>query len=260
MKTNSKLLPILLTILAAGRLGAQNVVTNGDFEAGNVAFTTEYTYSPDDLFPARTLAVLTNPNSAHGSFAVMGDHTSGTGKMLVVNGATEIPHPVVWSQQVAVKPNREYYFSAWAANVLGGFSSRFVFRINGTALQPEVTLPGAVALWQNYTTIWTSGAATKATLEIVFVSSEQFGNDTALDDIVFRPTASGIATAEPSLSPAVWVEWDTVTGVDYQLQSSTDMQAWINVGTTIPGTGAPLNHCEKRDQQRRFFRVIGLER
>lgn len=250
------LIPLMLFACVARTL-AQNLITNPDFSAGNTGFTTEYTHSPTNVVPPQTYAILTNPSSAHGSFATMGDHTTGTGNMMVVNGAVSVsPQPVVWSQQVTVKANHTYFFSTWAANVLGGVPSRFVFRINGVTLQPQVVLPNQAALWQNYTTTWRSGLATTALLEVIFVSTEEFGNDSALDDLVFREASSDPVPV--AIAQAVWLEWNSVLGIEYQVQSSIDLDAWINVGLPIEGTGGLMTHSEKVVQPKKFFRVIGL--
>lgn len=255
-------LNIILTLLLAAhadQMTAQNLVTNGDFEGGNTGFTTEYINSPMNLFPARTYGILTNPRSAHASFAVMGDHTSGTGNMMVVNGATA-SSPVVWAQEVNVQSNRVYFFSTWAANVLGGTPSRFVFRINGVTLEPQVILPSQAAVWQNYTTTWGSESSTSALLEIIFVSTEFNGNDSALDDVLFREASlEPVQVSISKINQSVSLEWNSILGVDYQLQSSIELAAWINVGAPLPGDDTTMSHSEPISQPKKFFRVIGLK-
>ncbi len=75
------------------------LIVNGDFEAGNSGFTSDYTYSPGNLNPAGRYAVLTDPNSAHGQATSFGDHTTGYGLMMAVNGAN-LANQIVWSQTV----------------------------------------------------------------------------------------------------------------------------------------------------------------
>ena len=60
--------------------------------------------------------MLTTPHNDHGAFAIMGGHTTGAGKMMVVNGA-ESPL-IVWREgALAVVPNSTYLFSFWLASV-----------------------------------------------------------------------------------------------------------------------------------------------
>ena len=87
-----------VTVLAAGVLTTAlstsawatpiNLVTNGDFSAGNTGFTSE-----DDPVDENTLqgefAVLTTPDGWNPWFIDAPHHTGAGGAMLVVNGATE---------------------------------------------------------------------------------------------------------------------------------------------------------------------------
>src|SRR6186997_955164 len=78
-----------------------NLIVNGDFEAGNTGFTTSYIYTPADIYNTGTYDVLTNPRNAHKYATSYGDHTSGGGKMMALNGST-VAGSIAWSQTVAV--------------------------------------------------------------------------------------------------------------------------------------------------------------
>jgi hypothetical protein len=80
-------------------------VVNGDFSAGNSGFTTNYVNS-SSLLPPETYAVGANPNAFNSAWPTMGDHTTGTGLMMIVNGATT-GDQTVWSETVAVTPNHD---------------------------------------------------------------------------------------------------------------------------------------------------------
>ena len=66
-------------------------------------FRTGYTHTPGELREASTLCVVTNPRNARSDAAAFGDHTTGRGKMLAVNGS-DLPDQVLWGQDVTVKP------------------------------------------------------------------------------------------------------------------------------------------------------------
>jgi hypothetical protein len=254
MKPHQILFIGILVAFMTGHVTAQNLVVNGDFEAGNSGFTSAYTFANPNTTEGE-YCVVKDPHSWNGACASFGDHTSGAGNMMVANGNTT-SSPVVWSQQVAVLPNQTYFFSTWAANISGLAPSTFVFRINGATLQPTVILPAQAGLWQNYTTTWNSGPSTNALLEIIFTSTERSGNDTALDDIVFRAVSS--TGAPVAINQAVWLEWGSDLGTDYQIQNSLDLVAWTNIGQPVNGTGGVMTYCEKITQPRKFYRVIGL--
>ena len=94
-------------------LNANELVVNPDFSAGNIGFTSDYTYcnSGGCLLPEATYAVGANPTFFHPSFQGT-DHTTGTGNLMIVNGAGT-PNTNVWCQTIGVNPNTTYLFSAW---------------------------------------------------------------------------------------------------------------------------------------------------
>jgi hypothetical protein len=85
-----------------------NLIVNGDFEAGNTGFTTQYTYldpsntGPWTLGPPYMYTVGTNPHLYQSAWTSFGDHTTGTGKMMIVNGTTSEPPKLVWGQDVTL--------------------------------------------------------------------------------------------------------------------------------------------------------------
>ena len=88
---------------ASTKIG-NNLVLNGNFEQGNTSFTSDY-LSAANLGPAGTYAIVSNPNSVHGGFAACGDNTTGSGKMMVVNG-NPVANSKVWCTTVNVKSNK----------------------------------------------------------------------------------------------------------------------------------------------------------
>src|SRR5437773_1380176 len=91
---------------------ATSLLYNGDFSLGDSGFGTSYTYSHTSCWQEGSFDVVTNPHDCHPSWAEFGDHTTGEGSMLVVNGAT-ISGMRVWSETVEILPNTDYLFSAW---------------------------------------------------------------------------------------------------------------------------------------------------
>ncbi len=166
-----------------------NLVENGDFEQGNAGFSSDYGYSPGNLVPEGLYDVIDNPQSDHPSFAPCNDHTSGSGNMMVVNGAGS-PNQDVWCQTVTVLPNTPYVLSAWVTTVVASSPAKLQFNINGSPLGPIFNAPGSTCVWQNYFQLWNSGANTSATICIVNQNTNLGGNDFALDDIVFAPVCT----------------------------------------------------------------------
>ncbi len=166
-----------------------NLIVNGDFEGGNFGFSSSYVYSPTNLVPEGTYAVLPNPQTAHPGFAPCGDHTSGGGNMMAVNGAGT-PNQNVWCQTVAIQPNTQYVFSAWVTSLHPSSPARLQFSINGNPIGPIFTAPSTTCTWLNFYTTWNSGSNTSATICIVNQNTTLGGNDFAIDDIVFSPVCT----------------------------------------------------------------------
>ena len=196
-------------LTAVFTIGAENII-NGDFEQGNVGFTSEYEYNYG--FGQGQYYVDNNahnyPGVGHG----------GTGNFMMIDGTTE-PGVVVWSEQVSVEPNTYYTFSTWACTLYGP-NALLQFSINGTPIG-VLTSPLQTNTWKQFITTWYSGDSTTATITIVDLNTEGIGNDFGLDDISFREF-------DPSLGGG-----DDHAYVDLGLPSGT-LWATCNMGAVTP--------------------------
>ena len=208
MKPNKFGLLIGLGVLTVSQAWAQNLVINGDFGAGNTGFTSDYIYagvagtpSPtthnvNTLWDEGTYSVGINPYLFHSSWTSFGDHTTGTGDMLIVNGAES---PVTVWQGTLSSPlvvGQTYEFSAWVANLypppVGVGTTpinpaQLQFSVGGSTIGSMYTAPG-VGVWSEFTATFVAGIEPIAVLDL---DTAPNGNDFALDDI------SIIAVPEP---------------------------------------------------------------
>ena len=83
-----------------------NLVVNGNFEAGNSGFTSNYWYGNPGLSPGG-YSIQPNPLACNPGFSQCGDHTTGSGNMMVIDGSTT-PGITFFCQTVPVIPNTEY--------------------------------------------------------------------------------------------------------------------------------------------------------
>ncbi|RYE20431.1 MAG: hypothetical protein EOP51_17835, partial [Sphingobacteriales bacterium] len=182
---------------------ANELVSNGDFSAGNTGFITpplganQYQYRADiagnsELVPEGLYGVGTDGQNYHGNFWGK-DHTTGSGNYMIVNGFPNgNPQPIVWQQTVEVLPNTVYYFSAWgmSLNNVGPFA-QLQFNVNGMQVGTNPVLPGGVNNnsnngWTRFYGTWTSGASvTSAVISITDLQNAPGGNDFGIDDISF---------------------------------------------------------------------------
>ena len=163
-----------------------NLIVNGDFENGNVNFSTSYRYTTTTITgPVRegNYAIVTNPHKLYPTFSTHTDHTSGFGNMLVVDGSS-IAKSLFWGQTIAVKPNKDYVFYAYVTPVVSSNPPVLQFSINGTVIGTPFASPGVTNKWCKFYAIWHSDATTTtANISIVNQNIMLSGNDFALDDI-----------------------------------------------------------------------------
>ena len=242
---------VLVTDLGTGCTGigtlpvSNELVVGGSFTNFNPAapsFVTEYTqhqsyYDPaaanpslTGLWPEGDYAVniqawYNNPASLYGYHPNFHgrDHTNnavGPRNFLMVNGSTTlISNPprqmIIWQQTVSVKPNSDYYFSAWAMNLNPVSPAQLQFEVNGVlvgsvadlnvAAKPSTEQDVNLTNWVMFysTPKWNSGSATTAVIRIRNLNTVAGGNDFGLDDISFGSLDPAPAVIAPTISGTI---------------------------------------------------------
>jgi hypothetical protein len=159
-----------------------NLIFNGDFEQGDTGFDTGYPYSTDG-FPEGTYTINTNPRNLGLLWASFSDHTTGAGKMMIVNGAT-VPNITVWEQTVSVSPNTHYEFSFWLSTAYEYSSNpaELEYFINNVSMG-VINAPEQRGVWIQVSQSWHSVTDTISTIKIIDRNIGPGANDFALDDI-----------------------------------------------------------------------------
>jgi len=209
------------------------LVTNGDFAAGAVGFSSDYIIGTGGsyglLSDAGTYGVDNSAQNLHTNFAPCSGHNGG-GNLLVVNGA-EVAGQNVWCQTVPVQANTNYAFSAWLASVVPSSAAQLQFTINGAAIGSGLNATSQNCNWQNFYTVWASGAATSATICISNLNTSQSGNDFALDDISFAPfctyTDTVVVTIQDYPEPDLGSDLEACEGDDILLNAALPGAAYV---------------------------------
>lgn len=203
----NNLLPANVSNFNIGTIGNGHSSNN----LSNVNVTTNYTYKKDENSllsntsgpqcyavgdDARWYNHQSNWTGIEQGFFSMGDHTSGTGNYMIVNGATS-SNKKVWEYTVQVSPGVMYDFQAWTTCLfmrIVGLPSlstcpRLRLKINDHNVgDTTFTVPwvdgGQWTLWSQS---WTAGNnITSAKITIIDECTDADGNDFGLDDLVFK--------------------------------------------------------------------------
>lgn len=191
-----KTLPLALfgcIALAASTASAMsNLVLNGDFEAGNTGFASDYAFNFPNAGQGQYF-VGTNAQVWNHRLIANPDHTEGDGGMMFLgNGAASAD--IVWQTRdvIPVLSGTDYFFEAWVMNLccrpgtLGNgvdpvAPSVLSFYANDELLGTRTS--SELGVWEPLSTIWSSGSATSVILTLVNSNTAYAGNDFAIDDI-----------------------------------------------------------------------------
>lgn len=175
------------------------LVTNGDFSAGNTGFTSQYTYS---LFSVQNEGYYTvGPNASwyHNQF-----QGTGNGNFLIANGgwvAWSNNQVDVWCQTIPCCPGQTYLLSFRGLTLTNETPVHTAWYMDGAmAHWPDFTFPAYNAGWQTFTTTWTAGPnQTSVNACIRVTSGNGVGDDFGIDDI----SISGMIYLRDTLNVAV---------------------------------------------------------
>ncbi|MEO5776003.1 MAG: hypothetical protein ABIQ27_03805, partial [Flavobacterium sp.] len=205
MKKKSTLL--LLVFLFANSLFSQNLIVNPGFELGGsgIGFVTNgagYTLLNSPYSGTTTtgnFAFTTNPNIINtANFIPSSDHTSGNGRMLIIDGNTTAGNPRFWKAGntgagiTTLTIGTTYRFSYWIKSVsslVTGPASQADINIqltggSGLTLVAGTTLAPLPSLGWKHVVYSFTAAATTATIELWNANTSAVGNDFAVDDFM----------------------------------------------------------------------------
>lgn len=203
--------------VVTGQIPTVNLISNSNFNQGNSGFSSSYNYNSSNGWGDGTYFVGSSATAWHPGFAPCADHTSGSGNMMMVNGATT-PNVPVYCTTVPVQPNTNYAFSTWLTTFINP-PALLQFSINGNLLGAPFSGSSTLCQWNNFCTIWNSGNNTTATICIVNQNTVAGGNDFALDDISFTALCEDVDTVIVSVNPIYLtnLQRSTCAGVPFNL-------------------------------------------
>ncbi len=166
---------------------AGNLISNGDFEAGNAGFSSDATFVPEpDSIEEGEYSVRSDASSVNASWSGV-DHTSGTGLFLMCNGFGGGNETVAWRDAVNVLEGSTYFFGAWVNNLVDPLAGnrpnpRIELRADGLPVTSK-DISETPDVWIRLSGKFVA-ASNLVVLEIVSTAPSLDGNDFGLDDIV----------------------------------------------------------------------------
>lgn len=181
-------------------------IVNGDFEAGNMGFTTGYRYTSrtdkNALVDAGVYTIGKNPDNYHPKvFLSMGDHTTGQGNMMIINGDASLDrNKIIWAMKIdGLKKGEQYAFSAWGTMVGDMVPPILDFSFNNVDMN-EKLMPKTRGVWEQFYSIWTA-TDNFANIALKNRVNSGAGNDFAMDDISFAPVKLGVGMVKVRVLP-----------------------------------------------------------
>jgi len=190
-----KLLVALASAVIATQASASSIFVETFDPGHNPAFMTDYTQvtatDGASAYPAGVYAIGTDAFLYHNLWVSYGDHTTGHGNYMIVNGYNDTSQ-IVWQSQSIALAEGDYTFSAWVAN------SCCNANFGGTNAPPELSFSGIVGdpvsetistevagQWiQLFTTFHVGSGGATGNLTLKNAQGNTSGNDFGLDDII----------------------------------------------------------------------------
>ncbi|WP_309640963.1 gliding motility-associated C-terminal domain-containing protein [Flavobacterium sp.] len=210
-----------LLILSCLSINAQNLLNNGDFESGSngVGFSINSCCYNEIMEPfsgstfTGNYAVTANPQAMNTNFFAGGDHTTGTGKMLIVDGTTTAGGQRFWRAGnngggiCGLTIGTTYTFSFWIKSVStqnrANIDHQFVGASNVILFSGSTLAPLPAEGWQQvvYTFTPTNNCVN---FELWDTTTTDIGNDFAVDDFSLtgppQPFTLSYSIVNPSCS------------------------------------------------------------
>ena len=232
-------------------LAGTSIIQNGGFETGN--------------FNGWTLVGnTTNGNTIYNAVVSAGSFDDNSGTNFIHSGTYgaflgDIQIATL-SQKLNTFPGQAYLLSFWLDNPTNGAAQLFL--VNWNTNSPGInqiyyfTNP-SVMPWTNITMVVTA-TGTNTTLQF---GAENMPDGFGFDDVTLIPIPAPSFLAVSKTNNLLKFSWNSLAGVAYQLQFSTNLLKtnWVNLGAAINATNsiATITNNIGPDPQR-FYRISRL--
>lgn len=173
-----------------------NLVTNGNFNAGNSGFSTQFNYS-STLTTDGNYWIGNNAAAYHPQWI-----GTGNGPFMLVNAGWQQAGWRFWCQTIPVCPGQTYTISFRAASLASQNPPILAWFVNNVFTGDEHTPPVGQGQWQTFSTTWTAPAGvTNADFCAQVSSGWGIGNDFGFDDVNISATVVLTDAAQVTVTP-----------------------------------------------------------
>lgn len=237
-------------VVVKGISQSSQMATNGNFSNGNTGFLTAYTYNATSIWNEGTYAVGPNPNAVHPNFSSWGDHTTGTGNYMLVNGSTG-GNKILWRQIVSFPPGVQVTMRWWMLTFVTPAGS-VQLKLSGTNIGNAASTPNSTGVWAQTTRTFTVPASGNATINLVTTSAALSGNDFGIDDISFQYTCESYDTVwiAPKSDAQILIDTTALFACDslcFTINNALDSSGLLNYQWALSDgtvdTAKTFSHC-----------------
>ncbi|WP_264509512.1 T9SS type B sorting domain-containing protein [Flavobacterium sp. N1719] len=258
-------LKLLFIVLFVNVLQAQNLLNNGDFESGGVGVGfningTGYNYvaTASGTTAAGDYSFTTNPQPFNTTnFITTGDHTSGSGKMMIIDGSNDGGNPSFWKAGnsgggvCGLTVGATYTFRYWVRSISTTVTNpatqadiRVVFNNATVVTSPASTLaPVTTAGWEQRVYTFTPTNAC-VNIELRNFNTSFVGNDFAIDDLAVIPPPQPLTVRYSVVTPycatpatgsiSVYGNGGTAPYTNYTIAGPVNLNNTTGVFTNLP--------------------------
>lgn len=199
------------TLIVSSSVNVNSFVTNGNFSQGNTGFTSNYLYNPTTIWNEGTYAVGPNPNAVHPNFGTWGDHTTGTGNYMLVNGSTS-SNQNLWMQTMTLPAGSQVSLSMWFLTFVSPPGSMQIY-VNNQPIGNSFTSPNGTGIWVQRTRVFTVPPSGVCNVRLTTLSSSLAGNDFGLDDIRVAYSCNSSDTVYVEIDQPPFLKGDPVNRI-----------------------------------------------
>ncbi|MFM2229239.1 MAG: hypothetical protein RL607_497, partial [Bacteroidota bacterium] len=256
---------LLFIFLLINSLHAQNLLNNGDFESGGVGVGfningTGYNFvaAPTGSTAAGDYSFATNPQPFNTTnFITTTDHTTGSGKMMIIDGSSDGGNPSFWKAGNSgggicnLTVGATYTFRYWVRSISTTVTNpatqadiRVVFNNATVTSSPASTLaPTTTAGWEQRVYTFTPTNAC-VNIELRNFNTSFVGNDFAIDDLALIPPLQPLTVRYSVISPycatpatgsiSVYGNGGTAPYTNYSISGPVNQNNTTGVFTNLP--------------------------